>query len=144
VWDGELEEDPELRSTIRGIQLDNSDVITFHCYGEPADFEARIAELDPQGRPIVCTEYLARTLGSTVEDILPIAKAHNVGALNWGLVAGKTQTYFPWDSWDHPYTTPPNVWFHDLLLPDGRPYRDSETQTISQLAGVAMHLNPSP
>jgi hypothetical protein len=142
VWDSEWV-DPELRSTISGIQLDNSDVITFHCYGEPAHFEARIAELDPQGRPILCTEYLARSLGSTVEDILPIAKAHNIGALNWGLVAGKIQTYFPWDSWDHPYPAPPKVWFHDLLAPDGRPYRENESQTISQLAGLAMHLNPS-
>ncbi|OBH07156.1 MULTISPECIES: cellulase family glycosylhydrolase [unclassified Mycobacterium] len=142
VWDGEPEEDSDLRSTIRGIQLDNSDVITFHSYGGPADFEARIAELAPQGRPILCTEYLARSLGSTVEGVLPIAKSHNVGAINWGLVAGKTQTYFPWDSWEHPYAAPPDVWFHDLLLPDGRPYRDSESQTIRRLAGLAMHLSP--
>jgi hypothetical protein len=143
VWDGEWA-DPGRRSTISGIQLDNSDVITFHSYDEPANFEGRIAELAPLGRPILCTEYMARTLGSTIEGILPIAKRHNVGALNWGLVAGKTQTYFPWDSWDHPYTTPPRVWFHDLLGPDGRPYRDSESQTIRQLGGLAMHLNPYP
>ncbi|MCV7381030.1 1,4-beta-xylanase [Mycobacterium alsense] len=143
VWEGE-EADSDLRATISGIQLDNSDIITFHSYGEPAEFEERIEELGSHGRPILCTEYLARTLGSTVEGILPIAKARNVGALNWGLVAGKTQTYFPWDSWDHPDPRPPGVWFHDLLEPDGRPYRDSETQTISQLTGVAMHLNPSP
>ncbi|SPM32057.1 1,4-beta-xylanase, partial [Mycobacterium terramassiliense] len=142
VWDGEPEEDTDLRGAIRGIQLDNSDVITFHSYGEPADFEARIAELAPQGRPILCTEYLARSLGSTVEGVLPIAKAHNVGAINWGLVAGKTQTYFPWDSWERPYPAPPEVWFHDLLGPDGRPYRESESQTIRQLAGLAMHLTP--
>ncbi len=142
VWDGEPEEDADLRDAIRGIQLDNSDVITFHSYDEPADFEARIAELEPLGRPILCTEYLARSLGSTVEGILPIAKAHNVGAINWGLVAGKTQTYFPWDSWEHPYPAPPDVWFHDLLGADGRPYRESESQTIRQLAGLAMHLSP--
>ncbi|OBF62269.1 1,4-beta-xylanase [Mycobacterium sp. 852002-50816_SCH5313054-b] len=142
VWDGEPEEDAALRETIRGIQLDNSDVITFHSYGEPADFEARFAELAPLGRPILCTEYLARSLGSTVEGILPIAKAHNVAAINWGLVAGKTQTYFPWDSWEHPYPGPPDVWFHDLLGGDGRPYRESESQTIRQLAGLAMHLSP--
>jgi Cellulase (glycosyl hydrolase family 5) len=143
VWDGEWA-DRGRRSTISGIQLDNSDVITFHSYDKPANFEGRIAELAPLGRPILCTEYMARTLGSTVEGILPIAKRHNVGALNWGLVAGKTQTYFPWDSWDHPYTTPPRVWFHDLLGPDGRPYQDSESQTIGQLGGLAMHLSPYP
>jgi hypothetical protein len=117
------------------IQLDNADVITFHCYGKPAEFEARITELSPLRRPILCTEYLARPLGSTVEGILPIAKRHNVGALNWGFVAGKTQTYLPWDSWDHPYRAAPKVWFSDLVQPDGRPYQDSEIQTIRRLTG---------
>ena len=132
VWDGEWADSPR-RSTITGIQLDNSDVITFHNYADPATFESRIGELSPLGRPILCTEYMARTLGSTIDGNLPIAKRHNAGALNWGLVAGKTQTYFPWDSWDHPYTAIPKVWFHDLLRPDGRPFRDSEIQAIRTL-----------
>ena len=132
VWDGEW--DTAHRNAISGIQLDNSDVITFHSYGDPATFENKIGELSPPGRPMICTEYMARTLGSTVEGILPVAKRHNVGAVNWGLVAGKTQTYFPWDSWDHPYTAIPEVWFHDLLRPDGRPFRDTEIQTIQSLS----------
>jgi hypothetical protein len=135
VWHGNWS-NPQSRSTICKIQLENSDVITFHNYGKPAEFEARIAELTPLGRPVICTEYLARPLGSTVEGILPIAKRHNVGAFNWGLVAGKTQTYLPWDSWDHPYTTPPSPWFHDLLTPEGRPYQVNEIQTIRSLTGV--------
>ncbi|CAN5311350.1 hypothetical protein BH09ACT8_BH09ACT8_25890 [soil metagenome] len=130
VWEGTV-------SAVRGIQLDNSDVITFHSYDEPADFEAQIVDLAALGRPVLCTEYLARTKGSTVEDILPIAKRHNVGAYNWGLVAGKTQTYLPWDSWDHPTTTPPKLWFSDLLQPDGSAYRNSEIQTIQQLTRPA-------
>jgi hypothetical protein len=129
VWQGNWG-DRARRSVISDIQLENSDVISFHSYDEPAGFETRIAELAPQGRPILCTEYLARHLGSTVEGILPIAKRHNVAAFNWGLVAGKTQTYLPWDSWDHPYTTTPKRWFSDLLHSDGRPYRDSEVRTI--------------
>jgi Cellulase (glycosyl hydrolase family 5) len=132
VWDGEWA-DPASRSTIAGIQLAKSDVITFHSYAEPATFESRIAELAPQGRPILCTEYMARPKGSTVESILPIARRHNVGAINWGLVAGKTQTYFPWDSWDHPYTSIPTVWFHDLLRPDGTAFQGDESQTIRML-----------
>jgi hypothetical protein len=134
VWRGDWGEPPG-RSAIGDIQLDNADVITFHSYAEPAGFESRITELSPLGRPIICTEYLARTQGSSVEGILPVARRHNVGAFNWGLVAGKTQTYFPWDSWDHPYTTVPKVWFHDLLQPDGRPYKDTEIQTIRTLTG---------
>ncbi|ORA17475.1 glycoside hydrolase 5 family protein [Mycobacterium asiaticum] len=133
VWQGNWG-DPGSRSAIAGFQLDNSDVITFHSYAPPGEFESRIGELAPLGRPIICTEYLARSLGSTVEGILPIARRHNVGALNWGLVAGKTQTYFPWTSWDRPATAPPKVWFADLLQPDGRPYHDSEVQLIRKLA----------
>lgn len=133
VWQGSW--DPARRTKINGVQLDNSDVITFHSYAEPAGFEARIAELAPIGRPILCTEYLARTQGSTVEGILPIAKRHNVGAYSWGMVAGKTQTYLPWDSWKHPYGSVPEPWFSDLLLPDGRPYRKGEVETIQKLTG---------
>lgn len=136
VWQGNWS-NPQRRSEIATIQLDNSDVITFHNYGKPSEFDSRIGELAPIGRPIVCTEYLARPLGSTIEGILPIAKRRNVGAFNWGLVAGKTQTYLPWDSWDHPYATAPTPWFHDLLQPDGRPYRVDEIQTIRNLVGVA-------
>jgi hypothetical protein len=133
VWQGNWG-DPGARSAIAGIQLDNADVITFHSYAPPAEFEGRIGELAPLGRPIICTEYLARSLGSTVEGILPIARRHNVGALNWGLVAGKTQTYFPWSSWDHPATAVPKQWFADLLQPDGRPFADGELQTIRKFA----------
>ena len=137
VWQGKWG-DQQGRSAIADIQLGNADVITFHSYAEPAAFESRIGELAPLGRPILCTEYMARPQGSTIEGILPVAKRHNVGAFNWGFVAGKTQTYFPWDSWDHPYAAPPKVWFHDLVLPDGRPYRDSEIQTVRSLTGGAV------
>ncbi|MDX1892091.1 1,4-beta-xylanase [Mycolicibacterium sp. 050158] len=132
VWQGTWA-DPGRRSVIAGIQLDNSDVISFHSYAGPADFEGRIGELAPLQRPILCTEYLARTLGSSVEGILPVATRHGVGAFNWGLVAGKTQTYLPWDSWDRPDPAPPKVWFSDLLQLDGRPYRDSEVRTIRRV-----------
>ncbi|BDY27218.1 MULTISPECIES: cellulase family glycosylhydrolase [Mycolicibacterium] len=131
VWQGSWE--PGQRSEMDSFQLDNSDIISFHSYAGPAEFENRIAELAPLGRPILCTEYLARDQGSTLEGVLPVAKRHNVGAYSWGLVAGKTQTYFPWDSWDKPYTSVPKVWFSDLLRPDGRPYKDSEYQTLRQL-----------
>ncbi|OBJ61763.1 cellulase family glycosylhydrolase [Mycobacterium sp. 1423905.2] len=134
VWQGSWG-DPSQRSAIAGIQLDNADVITFHSYAKPAEFEGRIGELAPLGRPIICTEYLARSQGSTVEGILPVARRHNVGAFNWGFVAGKTQTYFPWDSWDHPYTSVPKAWFSDLVNPDGRPFSQSELQTIRAVAG---------
>ena len=126
---------PDKLSDMARLQLDNSDVISFHSYGKPADFEDRVNEIAPLGRPLLCTEYLARPEGSTIEAILPIAKRRNIGMYNWGFVAGKTQTYFPWDSWDHPDPAEPKLWFHDLLYPDGRAYRDSEIQTIQSLTG---------
>ncbi|MEE3752170.1 cellulase family glycosylhydrolase [Mycobacterium intracellulare] len=134
VWRGDWGQ-PQGRSAISDIQLANSDVVTFHSYAEPAGFESRINELTPMGRPILCTEYMARPRGSTVQSILPVAKRHNVGAINWGLVAGKTQTYFPWETWDHPATTIPKVWFHDLIRPEGRPFQDIEVLTVRKLAG---------
>lgn len=134
VWRGDWGQ-PQGRSAISDIQLANSDVVSFHSYAEPAGFESRINELTPMGRPILCTEYMARPRGSTVQNILPVAKRHNVGAINWGLVAGKTQTYFPWETWDHPATTVPKVWFHDLIRPEGRPFQDIEVLTVRKLAG---------
>ena len=124
-----------MRSVIAGIQLDNSDVVSFHSYDNPAGFDARISELVPTGRPLLCTEYMARSLDCTVEGILPITKRRNVGAYTWGLVAGKTQTYFPWDSWDRPYDAKPQPWFHDLLDSDGKAYRAGEIATIRNLTG---------
>jgi hypothetical protein len=132
VWQG-IWADPRRLSPIARIQLDNSDVISFHSYADPAGFEGRIAELAPMQRPILCTEYLARTLGSSVDGILPVAVRHGVAAYNWGLVAGKTQTYLPWDSWDHPNAPPPAEWFSDLLHRDGRPYRDSDLRAIRRV-----------
>jgi hypothetical protein len=135
VWHGNWG-DPGSRSAISSVQLDNSDIISFHNYGDPSEFEARIDELAPLGRPIVCTEYLARSLGSTVDGILPVAKRRNVGAYNWGFVAGRTQTYLPWDSWKHPYTTLPDTWFSDLIHPNGQAHDDDEIRVIQKLAGV--------
>jgi hypothetical protein len=135
VWQGHWR-DPARRSEICNLQLEHSDIITFHNYGDPAEFEARVDELTPLGRPILCTEYLARNLGSTVEGILPVAKRRNVGAYNWGFVAGRTQTYLPWDSWQHPYSSIPGTWFSDLIHPNGQAHDDSEIGVIRQLAGV--------
>ena len=123
------------RSEVQRIQLTESDVITFHDYGWPESFEARVAQLRPYGRPLVCTEWLARSAGSTPDTILPIAHRENIGMVNWGFVQGAIQTHFPWDSWDRPYTLkPPTVWFHDLLHPDGRPYRDREAELFRSLS----------
>jgi hypothetical protein len=135
VWTGNWT-DPAKESTTTKIQLAESDIITFHSYDWPEAFEARIQSLEPLGRPIICTEYMARGMGSTFDTNLPIAKKYHVGAINWGLVAGKTQTYLPWDSWKRPYVLmQPPIWFHDVFRPDGTPYRQHEADLIRQLTG---------
>ncbi|MDW5264718.1 MULTISPECIES: cellulase family glycosylhydrolase [Acidobacteriaceae] len=135
VWTGNWS-DPAQESATTKIQLAESDVISFHNYGWPEDFEARIKELEPRHRPILCTEYMARGAGSTFDGSLPIAKKYNVAAINWGLVAGKTQTYLPWDSWKRPYVLiEPTVWFHEVFRQDDTPYRQHEVDLIRQLTG---------
>jgi hypothetical protein len=128
--------DPAKQSTTVKIQLAESDVISFHNYGWPEEFEARILELKPLGRPLICTEYMARGNGSTFDGSLPVAKKYNVAAINWGFVAGKTQTWLPWDSWQKPYVqSQPTIWFHEVFRQDDTPYRQREVDLIRELTG---------
>jgi hypothetical protein len=103
------------------LQLSQSDIISFHDYNWPEKFKARVTQLAQHGRPLICTEYMARGAGgSTIDGDLRIGKIANVGMINWGFVVGKSQTNLPWDSWQRPYTLQqPLVWHHDLLQPDG-------------------------
>jgi hypothetical protein len=135
VWTGDWVH-PDKESETTKIQLAESDVISFHNYDWPEIFEERIHELETYHRPLLCTEYMARGNGSTFDTILPIAKRDHVAAINWGLVAGKTQTYLPWDSWQRPYVLiQPPIWFHDVFHPDGTPYRQREVDLIRELTG---------
>lgn len=120
---------------VEAIQIAQSDIITFHSY-DPADrFASLVGEMSQHDRPVLCTEFMARQTGSTLEAILPIAKRDTVGVITWGLVAGRTQTYLPWDSWDTPYVDgyEPDEWFHDLLHEDGTPYKQSEAALLKRL-----------
>ena len=146
VWHGNWS-DPALENRTTKIQLAESDVISFHDYGWPEEFEARIQSLVPLGRPLICTEYMARGNGSTFDNSLPIAKKYHVAAINWGFVAGKTQTYLPWDSWEKPYVrTQPTVWFHEVFRQDDTPYRQHEVDLIRELTGRGDHqvFTPQP
>jgi hypothetical protein len=76
---------------------------------------------------------MARGAGSTFDAILPVAYKHHAGAINWGFVQGKEQTELPWDSWEKPYVNaPPVVWHHDVLYPDGHPYRQREADLLRE------------
>jgi Cellulase (glycosyl hydrolase family 5) len=134
VWKDDWSNDAKLSEMAR-FQLQNSDVITFHSYGPPDEMRSRIESLRRFGRPLICTEYMARPIGSTFQTILPILKQARVGAYNWGFVSGKSQTIYPWDSWDKHYTAEPPVWFHDIFRKDGTPYDPQEVALIRHLTG---------
>jgi len=132
IWAGDWTSHETLKP-IEKVSVDQSDVISFHNYDSAQEFEKRIKQLQQYDRPLICTEYMSRGNGSFFEGSLPIAKKYNVGAINWGLVSGKSQTIYPWDSWKKTYTNEPKLWFHDIFRKDGTPYKEAEVDLIKQL-----------
>lgn len=130
IWAGAVD---ERASGVTRVMLAESDVLSFHSYLDAERVEARIRELEEYGRPILLTEFMSRTSGSTFEEILPVARKHKVGAFCWGLVSGKTQTIYPWDSWTREYDSEPEPWFHDVFRGDGTPYRPDEAEFIRRI-----------
>ncbi len=132
VWIGTWS-DPAKLSPMERVQLEQSDVISFHSYARLDTVRKCVASLRRYQRPILCTEYMARPMGSTFDPVLGYFKEQRIGAYNWGFVSGKSQTIYPWDSWTRPYTAEPPVWFHDIFRPDGTPYRADEAAYIRGL-----------
>ncbi len=117
---------------LNAFQALNSDIITYHHYGDVAEHQQVINLLKSHGRPMICTEYMARTRNSRFSNILPLLKKENIGAINWGLVAGKSNTIYQWDT---PLVNgeEPVEWFHDVFKKDGTPYRQDEVNLIKKL-----------
>lgn len=125
LWDWGFEK-------LNALQALNSDIITYHNYDE-ADKHLRVIQLlKAFGRPLICTEYMARTRNSRFSNILPLLKKENVGAINWGFVSGKSNTIYAWDN-PVPDGSQPNEWFHDIFFKDGTPYRADEVNLIKKL-----------
>lgn len=135
VWIGTWS-DPQKLTPIERFQLEKSDIVTFHNYARLPELKKCVASLRRYDRPILCTEYMARPNGSTFDPMLEYFKSKKVGAYNWGFVAGKTQTIYPWDSWDKTYTAEPPVWFHDIFRKDGSPYDPTEVAYIKRITGA--------
>ena len=129
VWNLSLKE-------LTDYQLKNSDITTYHNYGDVKDHQRWIDTLrSVSKRPLICTEYMARSRNSLFSNIMPILKKENIGAYNWGLVAGKTNTKY---AWDLPMKdgAEPALWFHDIFHKDGTPYKQAEVDSIKMLNGV--------
>jgi hypothetical protein len=138
VWKGDWSRTEKL-SAVEHVQLENSDILTFHNYDPLDSMKQHVRWLQRCHRPIVCTEYMARPRGSTFQSILPYLKQQKVGAYNWGFVSGKTQTIYPWDSWEKQYAAEPALWFHDIFRKDGTPYDPREVALIKKLTGKNDH-----
>ncbi len=111
--------------------LELSDVPSFHHYGETG-LEAVIKRCQAYGRPVLCTEWLRRVVGQTVELVLPIFARERIGWYNWGLVAGRTQTYL---DWRRELNGPDSaLWQHDIFQADGSPYAEAEIELIRSFA----------
>lgn len=117
------------------IQLANSDVVSFHSYGDPPSLDRCLKNLATYDRPLLCTEFMARPNGSVFDPHLRMLRDHGVAAYCWGFVNGKSQTIYPWDSWTKAYDGPPPVWFHDIIEPDGTPFSKVEVDFIREVTG---------
>ena len=129
LWDWGFEK-------LNEFQTANSDIITYHDYEDPKWHQRVIELLKTSGRPLICTEYMARSRNSTFINTLPLLKKERVGAINWGFVSGKTNTIYAWDT-PMPDGSEPKEWFHDIFRKDGTPYREEEVNLIKQLNGVS-------
>jgi len=119
-------------SDLNKYQIENSDIITYHNYEGPEKHQAAIDTLKQYGLPLVCTEYMARRNNSLFTNIMPMLKENNIGAINWGLVAGKSNTKYAWDE-PIPDGAEPPLWFHEIFRPDGTPYKQEEVDLIKSL-----------
>ena len=136
LWKGNSDQwgNFEKLSAIDQFMIENSDVISFHAYdGSLEKVAQKISELKKYNRPLFCTEYLARGVGNHFETLLPLFKKEKIGAINWGLVDGKTQTKYPWRSWIINFTEEPDVWHHDIFRANGTPYSKEETHFIKKM-----------
>ena len=111
-----------------------SDIISFHAYEAPSALRRKLEAVHAHERPLICTEFLRRQAGNTFAAILPLFSRYEVGWYNWGLVAGRTQTYMPWGS--KKGDPMPVVWQHDVLQADGKPFDSKEAELLRAQGAV--------
>ena len=122
---------------ISDFVLENSDIISFHCYNALRDCIRFHEYCKPYNRPILCSEWMARTRGSDYPSILPYFKENKIGCFSYGLVNGKQQCQYPWNTMENgqpiPFPEEPDLWFHDLFRPDHTPYSEEEIRFIKEM-----------
>ena len=131
---------PEAVHPVERLAGDLSDIISYHRYANLREQKKTIDILRARwGRPMVNTEWLARLLGDDVAMSYPLFAQERVGAVCWGFVAGKYQTYEPYEPmWTSQFTfrsadEPVTKWYHDLFRPSHHPYDPEEIAIIRRV-----------
>lgn len=146
VWDGDYGTEEKTDNSPQRLAGRLSDIVSYHCYGDYEE-QVRIIRLLRRhyGRPLLNTEWLARIKRNDVFSAYPLYYIENIACMCWGFVAGKYQTYEPWEvmwqdlekgteeskSWDI------TKWFHDLYRPSLRPYDPKEIELIKRFNAYA-------
>lgn len=122
---------------IAAFICENSDIISFHCYQNYPELMRFFKFVQQFNRPVLCTEWMARTKGSDYFSVLPLLKKNKMGSFSYGLVNGKQQCHLPWnkvvDGQKVPFTEEPEIWFHDLFRQDGTPWSREEVDFIKSM-----------
>ena len=130
-------------NSLEQYAIDNSDIISYHFYRDYNEHVKIIKRLKKEGRPILNTEWLGRCLGNDVFTLFPLFYLEKIGCYNWRFVAGKYQTYEPWESTWIKYECGEDTdvdftkWFHDLYRPNHRAYDPKEIKLIKDFCESA-------
>ena len=136
IWGGES-------AQVRELVLSLVDIVDFHSYGSFQNVAVLAERLKrTTKRPVICTEWLNRCLHNDVAEIFPLFYAMDIGCWCWGFVAGKYQTYEPWESlWKQIEAGNRDIdvtkWQHDLMRINHRPYDPKEIDVIRRFSALA-------
>ncbi|MBR7184803.1 MAG: 1,4-beta-xylanase [Clostridia bacterium] len=117
------------RDSVNCAMLELSDVISFHSYVSLEKTKAFVDSVAALDKPLFVTEWLFREGENSFADHLPYFADRKISCWHWGFVVGRTQTNLWWGKRD---PNPP-VWQHDVLYPDGTPYRPEEMELLRRL-----------
>lgn len=138
IWRG-VDDDGNPTTEEERLALELSDVISFHHYVSYEKMVKTISCLKKTGRPVFCTEWLHRIMHNNVFEMYPLFYVTDVGNYCWGFVAGKMQTYEPWELfWEKQQNGEADKydftkWQHDLFRPNLRPYDPKEIDLIKRI-----------
>ena len=109
-----------------------SDIISFHFYGDYTHAKQYIHILEQYGRPLINTEWMHRPYRSLIETHLPLWKKHKVGSYFFGFVNGKAQFNCVWEFIKKLPDIDTRLWMHDIFHSDFTPYDPDEIEVLRE------------